>query len=131
MSWSQAAPLDWHAIGNAISAGVPAGSGTGNAPASATGEGYSSPDLSTLPGSAPPPSEYPSDGGGYSDPSLDMSLSLPMAGPYDNIDHARISDWERGVRERGNEVRVTGVGTFEVDSGGRIVAPMPSFYRMD
>ncbi len=52
-----------------------------------------------------------------------------MAPPYQNEDEAVITRWEREVRARGNEVRVTPVGTFEVDERGRIVSEAPSPYR--
>ena len=53
----------------------------------------------------------------------------PMAPMHQDEDQAIITRWEREVRARGNEVRVTSVGTFEVDADGRIVSEMPSPYR--
>lgn len=46
-----------------------------------------------------------------------------------DLDYEVIAAWEREARARGNEVRVTAVGTFEVDPGGRIVSRMPLAYR--
>ena len=53
----------------------------------------------------------------------------PMAPLYQNEDDAIVTRWEREVRARGNEVRVTPVGTFEVDANGRIVSEAPTPYR--
>lgn len=55
----------------------------------------------------------------------------PTAGAYQNEDLAAIDRWVQEAQARGHEVRRTGVGTFEVDSGGHIVSPMPSPYKVD
>ena len=38
---------------------------------------------------------------------------------------------ERGVEARGNEVRETAVGCFEVDSGNNIISKAPSGYPLN
>ncbi len=68
-------------------------------------------------------------GVGYADPSMQPPGPGPMAPPYQNEDQAIVTRWEREVRARGNEVRVTPVGTFEVDERGRIVSEAPLPYR--
>lgn len=81
-----------------------------------------------------PASDAPTrtDEGSYQHPGLRTPPSAgPMAPLYQNDDQRAITEWERGVRARGNEVRVTGVGTFEVDKGGRIVSTAPMPYRMN
>lgn len=44
---------------------------------------------------------------------------------YDNVDYAAIDQWVQDVQARGNEIRKTGVGTFEVGEGNRILSKMP------
>lgn len=54
------------------------------------------------------------------------------SGHYDNVDYDAVDRWAQEVQAHGNEVRTTAVGTFEVDSGGRIVSQMPDpAYRMN
>jgi hypothetical protein len=98
--------------------------------------GYTEPNIGYLPdtprngdGQYPP-----DDGGGIRFRPDEWGAPMnpgPMASPYDNIDHAKIAAWEDAARARGNEVRYTVSGTFEVDADGRIVSTMPSPYRLD
>jgi hypothetical protein len=80
----------------------------------------------------PPMPPSPSGEEGYNDPALRaIPLSPPGARAYQNEDYTIIDRWVQEVQARGNEVRKTAAGTFEVDSGGRIVSPMPSPYRVN
>jgi hypothetical protein len=54
----------------------------------------------------------------------------PM-GHYQNYDPEAYARWEQEVEARGNEVRETAVGCFEVDSGGNIVSRAPSGYAVN
>jgi hypothetical protein len=102
------------------------------------GEGYSDPSMSTmpLPVQEEPSLDYaasPDNADGYAD--TDMG-TLPFLRPgdeagYQNYDPDAYIRWEREVEERGNEVRETAVGVFEVDSGGRIVSRPPSGYKVN
>ena len=50
---------------------------------------------------------------------------------YRNEDDELIARWEAEAVARGNTVRHTAAGVFEVDDNGRIVSEMPSSYRMN
>jgi hypothetical protein len=50
---------------------------------------------------------------------------------YRNYDPKAYARWEQEVEARGNEVRETAVGCFEVDSGGNIVSRAPSGYAVN
>ena len=52
----------------------------------------------------------------------------PMA-TYRNEDDELIARWEAQAIARGNSVRHTAAGVFEVDENGRIVSEMPLPYR--
>ena len=54
--------------------------------------------------------------------------ATPMATSR-NEDDELIARWEAQVVARGNTVRHTAAGVFEVDDNGRIVSEMPSPYR--
>lgn len=78
-----------------------------------------------------PPAVDQQDNGGYYHPEMD-TLPIQREARYDpvqNEDYTVIDRWVQEAQARGNEVRRTGVGTFEVDSGGNIVSRMPSPYR--
>ncbi len=87
------------------------------------GEKVTSPDYAVPPDNA----------GGYTDPDLQMVPPARQGGGpgYQNYDYSIIDRWVQEVQARGNEVRKTAVGTFEVDSGGRIVSQMPSPYPVN
>lgn len=101
------------------------------------GEGYSHPGMGTLPlpVEETPSLDYaapPDNADGYEDPDLRMiPPARPGEGAYQNYDPAAYARWEQEVETRGNEVRETAVGCFEVDSGGRIVSRAPSGYKVN
>jgi len=73
-----------------------------------------------------PIEEYPYDG--VPQP-YDKGPKMHNPGPMEDADDPEmvaIGQWQRGVYERGNEVRYTSAGVFEVDPQGRIVSTMPS-----
>lgn len=106
-------------------------------PSLSGGPEYSNPDLRPLPSSrdAAPSRDYavpPDNAGGYSDPGLrPMPLAPDANAGYQNYDPNAYAAWAQGVEERGNEVRETAVGCFEVDAGGRIVSRAPSPYPVN
>lgn len=53
-------------------------------------------------------------------------LPVSRSAGYDNVDYAVVDQWVQDVQARGNEIRKTGVGTFEVGEGNRILSKMPT-----
>lgn len=62
----------------------------------------------------------------------DIPNAAAGGGAYQNEDMDLIDRWVQGVQARGNEVRRTAVGTFEVAAGtNSIVSEMPSPYKVN
>jgi hypothetical protein len=97
-----------------------------------SGEGYDTGDDGVYPVQSPQMAPGRSDEGGPLYYGSDMGLARPDDGAgYQNYDPSAYAAWEQAVEERGNEVRETAVGCFEVDSGGRIVSRSPSAYPLN
>ena len=141
----EAAPIDWQGIGNAISAGVPAGSGS-PMPHDAramdqgawegpgrTDEGYRTGDAGVYPIMSPEMAPDPAPEGGYSHRAVEPLPMRPedQAG-YQNEDLAAQDAWDEDVQARGNIVRYTPEGVFEVDPNTRrIISRRPTMYRVN
>jgi hypothetical protein len=101
-----------------------------------TADGYETGDAGVYPVMSPQMAPDRSDEGApiYARPRVPLpspGRSSDMTAGYQNEDYAIVDRWVQEVQARGNEVRKTAVGTFEVDPDGRIVSPMPSPYRMN
>ncbi len=53
----------------------------------------------------------------------------PGVALYRNEDDEIVAQWESQAIERGNTIRHTAAGVFEVDADGRIISEMPLAYR--
>lgn len=104
------------------------------------GEGYSHPGMGfmPLPVEETPSLDYaapPDNANGYEDPDMQMippAHTGPGAGEYQNYDPAAYARWEQEVEARGNEVRETAVGCFEVEAGtNNILSRAPSGYKVN
>lgn len=102
--------------------------------------GYRNPDLEyPLGPPVEPVEDYPLDGGGYRTYPAETSPMKPVPrdvygspGGYDNYDEMALIRWEEEVLRRGNEIRETALGTFEVEKGSNtIVSRPPSAYKLD
>jgi hypothetical protein len=59
-----------------------------------------------------------------------IGLAPPGPGAYDPYDGDAEAAWAIDVQRRGNVVRWTRDGVFEVDpTQNRVIGPMPTFYR--
>ena len=68
----------------------------------------------------------------YYGTSMPPSTPQNAIGQYKNEDYAAIDRWVQEVQARGNEIRKTAVGTFEVEAGtNNIVSQMPSPYPVN
>jgi len=117
---------------------------TDDAPAYPSEGGYRNPDIDVLPAPAREyPEEYPPNDG-TEDPLTRYGPDefMPMRpnpvdpysggpGGYDNYDENAYARWVQEVEARGNEVRETSIGTFEVAAGtNNIVSRPPSPYPL-
>lgn len=101
-------------------------------PADQTDAGYDVGDDGVYPVQSPQMAPSRSPEGGYVQRDVQAIPNASAgAGPYQNEDMAAIDQWVQEAQARGNEIRRTGVGTFEVDPHGNIVSPMPSPYKVN
>lgn len=101
-----------------------------------TAEGYATGDAGVYPVMSPQMAPDRSDEGApiYAQPRVPPPYpgrSSDMTAGYNNYDPKAYARWEQEVEARGNEVRETAVGAFEVDSGGNIVSRAPSGYAVN
>ncbi len=69
---------------------------------------------------------------GYTNPGLRMIPSSPERAGYDNEDRAGQAAWVEAAKDRGNIVRFTPHGVFEVDPNTKeIISQCPPMYRMN
>jgi len=97
-----------------------------------TSEGYIVGDAGVLPVMTPEMAPERAAEGGYRQRNVQTlpDTGTPLAG-YENEDRSIVDRWVTAVTARGNEIRETSVGTFEVDRDGRIVSEMPLPYRVN
>jgi hypothetical protein len=99
-------------------------------PSLSGGPEYSNPDLRPLPASTLP-ERTPEGAPVYPGASMEPARQGDGLG-YQNYDPNAYAEWARGVEERGNEVRETAVGCFEVAAGtNTIVSRAPSGYKVN
>ena len=98
-----------------------------------TDEGYTTGDAGVYPIMSPQMEPEPSPEGGYSQRDV---APLPMRPEdqvgYQNEDQLAEDAWDEDVQARGNIVRYTPGGVFEVDPNTRrVISRRPTIYRMN
>ena len=96
------------------------------------GPEYSNPDLGAMPMSPDMAVQRTPEGAPIYHGSEVGPLRPGQVEGYQNYDYDIIDRWVREVQARGNEIRKTAAGTFEVEAGtNNIVSQMPSPYRVN